>query len=191
MIVDLENQNYIFPPEIYNTSERPDIVIWSYKLKKVVMIELTCSAEEGFLAAKNRKTGKYAPLLQNISRQSNWKPVLLTIEMGARGFVSSSSKQTLFLLGVSSSKVHSLCKNMSEVAARCSYTIYLASSSKLWDHSWPSATKLKIIIFLFMLSLPECICTIVCIFVSESKFQNCKVVADLDWLMQARDAQLY
>ena len=54
-----------------------------------------------------------------------------------------------------------------------------------------SATKLKIIIFLFMLSLPECICTIVCIFVSESKFQNCKVVADLDWLMQARDAQLY
>ena len=26
MIVDLENQNYIFPPEIYNTSECPDIV---------------------------------------------------------------------------------------------------------------------------------------------------------------------
>ena len=72
IIVDLENQNYIFPPEIYNISERPDIVIWSYKLKKVIMIELTCSSKEGFTAAKNRKTGKYMPLLQNISRKSNW-----------------------------------------------------------------------------------------------------------------------
>ena len=108
MIVDLENQNYIFPPEIYNTSERPDM------------------------------------LLQNISRQSNWKPVLLTIEMGARGFVSSSSKQTLFLLGVSSSKVHSLCKNMPFL-----YYILGFVFKAMGSFSATSATKLKIIIYFF------------------------------------------
>ena len=32
-----------------------------------------------------------------------------------------------------------------------------------------------------MLSLPVCIRIIVCIFVFESKFQNCKLVADLDF----------
>ena len=55
MIVDLENQNYIFPPEIYNTSECQYIVVWSYKLKKVIMIKFICSAEEGFTAVKIEK----------------------------------------------------------------------------------------------------------------------------------------
>ena len=39
------------------TSERPDIVIWSVALKKVIMIELTCPAEEGIEAVRERKFG--------------------------------------------------------------------------------------------------------------------------------------
>ena len=52
IIVDLPGVNFVFPPEIFNTNERPDIVIWSAKLKKVLLIELTCPAEEGFTPHK-------------------------------------------------------------------------------------------------------------------------------------------
>ena len=46
-IVDLPDTNYVFPPEIYSTNEQPDICIWSAKLKKLLLIEITCPAEEG------------------------------------------------------------------------------------------------------------------------------------------------
>ena len=41
LIVDLPDTNYMLPPEIYSTNERPDICIWSAKLKKLLIIELT------------------------------------------------------------------------------------------------------------------------------------------------------
>jgi hypothetical protein len=47
IIVDLEEFNYIFPPEIIPTSLRPYVVVWSNQLKRAIIIELTCSAEEG------------------------------------------------------------------------------------------------------------------------------------------------
>jgi len=55
LLVDLPGHNYIFPPEIYSTSERPDIVIWSISLHRAYLIELTCPAEEGIQAAAVRK----------------------------------------------------------------------------------------------------------------------------------------
>ena len=32
LLVDLPGSNYVFPPEIYSTAERPDILIWSVQL---------------------------------------------------------------------------------------------------------------------------------------------------------------
>ena len=40
-----------FPPVIYSTSERPDIVIWSASARLVILLELTVPAEEGIVAA--------------------------------------------------------------------------------------------------------------------------------------------
>ncbi|XP_063681930.1 uncharacterized protein LOC134816860 [Bolinopsis microptera] len=37
-----------FPQHIYNTAERPDIVVWSDSLREVVLIELTCGDESNF-----------------------------------------------------------------------------------------------------------------------------------------------
>ena len=82
MLVDLFGVNFVFPPEIFNTNERPDIVIWSAKLKKVLLIELTCPAEEGFTAAQIRKQSRYSPLQNEICRQTNWKTTVLTMEVG-------------------------------------------------------------------------------------------------------------
>jgi len=55
LLVDLPGSNYVFPPEILATLERPDIVIWSAKLHKVYLIELTCPAEENIQTDQNCK----------------------------------------------------------------------------------------------------------------------------------------
>ena len=52
MLVDFERAPIVFPPEIYSTSERPDIIIWSKALRKLILIELTCPAEEGIAMSK-------------------------------------------------------------------------------------------------------------------------------------------
>ena len=99
------------------------------------MLELTCPAEEGIQAAKLRKQSKYMPLLNNISSGTAWKPILLTLEVGARGFVATSTRQVFINLGIQRQAVSELRKKLSTAAAKCSYTIYLASNLKAWDHT--------------------------------------------------------
>jgi len=131
-LVDFDHDQVVFPPEILSTNERPDIVIWSIKLKKVILIELTCCAEEGISSAQLRKETRYLSLKSQIVER-NWKTSLLTIEVGVRGFVGSSFVKCLAHLGFSRAVSTTLCKTVSLVAAKCSYTIYLASNSANWD----------------------------------------------------------
>ena len=131
LLVDYDNARIVFPPEIYSTSERPDIIIWSKTKRVVLMIELTCPAEEGISAAVDRKKNRYDDLLRKIP--SVWKPSLLTIEVGARGFVGHSMKSCLTKLGISIRLKDKLCKTLSLVSAKCSYAIYLARSTTNWN----------------------------------------------------------
>ena len=89
VIMDFDSIQLFFPPEITNTHERPDIVLWSISTRSVILIELTCPAEENFNDAKERKLAKYAALCEQI-RTNDWKVVLRTVEAGARGFVAKS-----------------------------------------------------------------------------------------------------
>ena len=65
VLIDLDNEPIVFPPTIYATPLRPDIVIWSEEAKIVIWAELTCPAEENIQDAKTRKTERYA----NLSRR--------------------------------------------------------------------------------------------------------------------------
>src|SRR6185437_14934839 len=114
------------------TNERPDIVIWSKSARVVIMIELTVCAEEGIAAAQLRKESRYQSLLDNISELQSWRPWLLTLEIGARGLVSSRAFRTFKTLGLSSSETRRFCKSLSTVAARCSYAIFLAHTEYVW-----------------------------------------------------------
>ena len=58
-IFDYDEDQYVFPAHIVITDERPDILIFSDSLKSVILIELTCPAEENILEARERKTMKY------------------------------------------------------------------------------------------------------------------------------------
>ena len=135
LLVDLPGENYVFPPEIYCTSDRPDIVIWSPMLKKLILIELTCPAEEGIEAAKVRKQSKYMLLVDRICQSSQWKPTLLTMEVGVRGFVAHSTRSTLLKIGFDIHQSNVLCKQLGRVSASCSYAIFLAANEKAWDES--------------------------------------------------------
>jgi len=77
----------------------------------------------------------YASVKNNISSGTAWKPILLTLEVGAQGFVATSMRQVFINLGIQRQAVSELCKKLSTAAAKCSYTIYLASNSKAWDHT--------------------------------------------------------
>ena len=101
-------------------------------LKKVILLELTCPAEEGIDAARIRKETRYKALLQEI-KESGWSPRLWTIEVGARGFVGNSFLNCMGKLGLVSQECRLLCKSVSITAAKCSYTIYQSAKNPIWD----------------------------------------------------------
>ena len=47
LLVDFYHKPYLFPPHIFSTKERPDILLYSNSLRVVIFGELTCPAEEG------------------------------------------------------------------------------------------------------------------------------------------------
>ena len=123
-----------FPPNICATSERPDIVVWSPRARSVILLELTCCAEEGVRAAQLRKEVRYHKLVEN-TRTLNWNADLLTIEVGARGLIGDSTFRAFVKLGFPPNVATQLCKSLSIVVARCSYGVYLAHKSQVWGHN--------------------------------------------------------
>ena len=131
LLIDFEDNTIVFPPEIYPTPERPDIVLWSGSTKTVLLIELTCPAEEGIEAAALRKVARYTGLTNNI-KLSGWKPHLITIEVGVRGYIAKSTRHCFHKLGLHHRTVSALCRTLSTVVSRCSYAIYLSRSTTCW-----------------------------------------------------------
>ena len=65
IVSDLQN-SYIFPGHIALTSLRPDIVIFSNSLKRVILIELTCPCEENMESWHSIKLTKCSALVESI-----------------------------------------------------------------------------------------------------------------------------
>ncbi len=133
---DFDHKQFSFPPEICSTDSRPDIVIWSLRLRKVILIELTCPAEEGIENASSRKQLRYADL-KVIIQQNGWLPRLFAIEVGVRGFVAKSVRKCLLSLGMKNGEVNKLCKSVSLISEKCSYAIHCARESQFWDSKKP------------------------------------------------------
>ena len=134
LLVDVK-QRLVFPPEIYSTAQRPDIVIWSPSLRKVYPVELTVPAEEGIEAAQNRKLGRYTPLVTTINEGKRWNAKLMTIEVGARGFVARTMFSFLRKVGLNSTRSRKACRDLSTSVAKCSYAILLSRESPHWDRN--------------------------------------------------------
>ena len=121
----------VFPIEIATSAQRPDIVIYSLSLRKVILIELTVPLEDRVATAHTIKTTGYASRLS--ARESNGFGVFhFPVEVGSRGFVARSLLDCLRQLGfppVLRRKVRNEC---SRVALRSSYIIYLRRAIDLW-----------------------------------------------------------
>ena len=61
-LVDYSEQHVIFPPSITATYQRPDIVIRSQMVKRVILIELTVPSEDNIADAAFRKKDQYSAL---------------------------------------------------------------------------------------------------------------------------------
>jgi hypothetical protein len=134
LLTDYQHAHLVFPPEIIATNLRPDMVIWSPSVKTVILLELTCPAEEGIAAASTRKLARYSELVEQIGT-AGWKAVHFPFEVGARGFIAKSTFRCLSALGLSPSAKKALVRGMSNIVARCSYTIYLARENRAWDRN--------------------------------------------------------
>ena len=65
------DDTFSFPSHIAFTELRPDITIFSNKLKKVILIELTCPCEENMEAWNNAKINEYMPL-KSVTENNGW-----------------------------------------------------------------------------------------------------------------------
>ena len=100
-----------------------------------MLLELTCPAEEGIAAAQIRKQSRYQDLLDEINATKTWKARLLTLEVGARGLVGSSTYHAFRVLGFSPPQTKTMVRGLSEIVVRCSYAIYLAHNVPVWPHN--------------------------------------------------------
>lgn len=134
--MDFRHKPYLFPPHIFATNQRPDFLLFSNSLRVVIFGELTCPAEEGITEAKLRKEARYVSLAEEIRDLKHpWTVHNLTLEVGARGFVARSTYTFLRKIGFSAKTARTTCRQVSEVAARCSYAIYLQHSEENWYSS--------------------------------------------------------
>ena len=80
-LVDLDN-NYVFPPHIALTAMRPDIVIYSNTIKRIIILELTCPCEENMSKWHSEKFQKYLALIEQI-KYGGWVVDFFAVEVGA------------------------------------------------------------------------------------------------------------
>ena len=129
--IDYTKRPVPFPVHICVTDQRPDVVLFSGNQQTVILIELTCPAEENIANARLRKSVKYTPLKRQII-DNGWECHLWTIEVGARGFVAGSVRRCLRNLGFRNTEVRSLIRNVSVCVSRCSFGIYKSLRVAQW-----------------------------------------------------------
>ena len=130
LLADLDD-NYIFPAHIALTQLRPDVVLFSSKLQRVVLIELTCPCEENMDSWHMTKTNKYASLL-DVIKNNHWHADLFAIEVGARGYASTSVSVCLNRLGLPKNLLKSTIKSLCRISMECSFYIWLCRNSSVW-----------------------------------------------------------
>ena len=131
LLGDLDG-SFSFPPHIAFTQLRPDITIFSNKLKRVILIELTCLCEENMEAWHNAKVNKYMPL-KSVTENSGWNVDLFAVEVGARGYCSRSVLCCFKSLGLRNHTINTTIKQLSKFSMECSFCIWLARSNKAWS----------------------------------------------------------
>ena len=113
-----------YPKFIKESGQRPDIVLYSEHLKKVIMVELTVPYESRIEHQHQYKMAKYEDLAGRIKKEG-YTVKVLAVEVGARGFVGASVFSLLTQFGIKGRKRTRAMKDLAEIAEK--------SSSWLWS----------------------------------------------------------
>ncbi|MGY8822251.1 MAG: reverse transcriptase domain-containing protein, partial [Pseudomonadales bacterium] len=138
LIDDLE-EKLVFPKHIVKTSDikqRPDIVLYSDKLRRVILLELTCPCEENFSARHENKIKRYSPL-KELCEEAKWTCDIFAFEVGARGYCSKSLSFMLKRLGLSNKLIKSVSLSAKMAALRASFWIWISRDDTQWKGSFP------------------------------------------------------
>ena len=137
---DGQKKNTPFPAHIGDGesafSSRPDLIIFSDKLKHILYIELT-SPWEGPRMEESHKEKMEKYRTAGLHSIPGWSTTLLCVEVGARGTTSNTFHHMCKALGMSSRESKRLGKKARTVAARCSYFIFLSRKVTEWDPRRP------------------------------------------------------
>ena len=105
----------------------------------MILIELTCPAEENVHDAQKRKTKRYNDLVQDCDK-NEWTVHLFTVEVGARGFVAHSFRTCLHKLGYTNSAIKEAKQQAERMALRCSYVLWNSRRNSHWQ-PWDMSDK--------------------------------------------------
>ena len=117
-------------------SSRPDLIIFSDKLKHILYIELT-SPWEGPRMEESHKKKMEKYRTAGLHSIPGWSTTPLCVEVGVRGTTSNTFHRMCKALGMSSRESKRLGKKARTVAARCSYFIFLSRKVTDWDPRRP------------------------------------------------------
>ena len=114
---------YVFPHEVCATPLKIDGHLVSRKTKTCIGIELTCPMEENISVWHQAKLLKYDEEIRSEAQRNGWTFHSVIIEVGARGWIPHGVRSALTRLGLPS--VNTLCHNLSHIALKSSYVIWL------------------------------------------------------------------
>ena len=104
---------FSFLPDITFTELRPDTTIFSNKLERVILIELTFPCEENMEAWHNAKINKYMPL-KSATENNGWSVELFAVEVGARRYCSQLVLCCFKSLGLKNHIINTTIKQISK-----------------------------------------------------------------------------
>ena len=132
VLVDLDKQ-LKFPQEVQvQTTQRPDLIMYSNSIKRIIWWELTCPVEENISKNHDKKLDKYAEL-QVDCQTAGWSCFNVAIEVGARGFAAESLQRAATAIGIRGRAVKKLVREAGQEAMHCSRWIYWLSEKKEWE----------------------------------------------------------
>ena len=117
-------QPYRFPAEVAITESRPDCFMISRKERLCIAVELTAGTEENAAKQHQRKLDRNGrDLLPGLDPR--WRFHFFAVEVGCRGFLSTSLAHALYQLGLTHAEVNRVKSQCAYIARLCSYQIWV------------------------------------------------------------------
>lgn len=126
--VDLKKK-LMFPADVAVTRLRPDMLLISRSTNCIYIVELTVPWEDRLETSHQLKSTKYQDLVDE-AKVKGWKAVQFPIEVGCRGFVSTTTRYFLRSLGIQSLKLKQAIKAVSAEAESSSRWLWLKKNDQ-------------------------------------------------------------